>query len=379
VTRSALVIPVDSVAGGDRAVAGGKAASLGELARAGFRVPPGCVVTTAAFEQAMRQLDPERSIPREVGGLIPDGMGRLAGVTAGIRARIATAPLPAGLRAAVVAAYRALHDGPVAGAGMVPVAVRSSATAEDGADASFAGLQATYLWVRGELEVLDRVRACWASLYSEESVDYRLRRGLPEGAMAMGVVIQRMVDARCSGVMFTRSPATGDRSVIAVEASWGLGSAVVGGTVTPDAYVVNKVTGEILKRTIAAKLRHDRPDRAGHGVLEEEVPEHLRSEPCLSDGELRALAQVGRRVERHYGSAQDVEWAFPRDEPPGGDPFLLQSRPETVWSSRAAAPAATPQARPFDHVLAVLGSAAGGSRGAGRAGGGSGSGGGAPA
>jgi pyruvate,water dikinase len=366
VSGEPLVVAFGAEGAGDRRVVGGKAASLGELVAAGFRVPAGCVVTTAAFELAMAAADPDGSIPAGIAALDPADTARLAEVTAAIRARVLAAPLPAALTAAIAAGYRSTFEatagafgGIAEGAGggdRTAVAVRSSATAEDGADASFAGLQETYLWVTDPADVLDRVRRCWASLYSAESVAYRLRRGLPEDGMAMAVVIQRMVDASCSGVMFTRSPATGDRSVIAIEGSWGLGSAVVGGVVTPDAWTVSKVTGEILKRQVAGKLRCHRPDPAGRGVVEEAVPERLRDQPCLTDEEVLALAEVGRRVERHYGSPQDVEWALRRDAAPGEAPFLLQSRPETVWSGRLAAPVAAPQPRAFDHVLRVLGS-----------------------
>lgn len=343
-----LVRPIAGLGSGDRPVAGGKAASLGELLRAGVEVPAGCVVTTAAFERAMLAIDPGRSIAGLVSALDADDHAGVRAVTAGIRERVATAPLPGDLGAAILAGYRALGAD-------VPVAVRSSATGEDAADASFAGLQDTFLWVRGADEVLDRVRRCWASLYSVESVTYRLRRGLEEGAMAMGVVIQRMVDARCSGVAFTRSPTTGDRSVITIEASWGLGSVVVSGEVTPDTWVVNKVTGEILRRRVSSKLRLHRPDPAGLGVVDEEVPADLREVPCLSDEEVRALARVARRVERHYGSPQDIEWAMAREVAGPGGLLLLQSRPETVWSKRASAPLATPLARDFDHVIGLLG------------------------
>jgi pyruvate, water dikinase len=348
-----LVRSLAGIGTGDRSTVGGKGASLGELVRAGVRVPPGCVVTTGAFGSAMRGIDPAGSVAAAISRLDPGDHGRIALVTAEIRELVATAPLPGELIAAIAAGYREL--GGEAGPD-VPVAVRSSATAEDSADASFAGLQDTYLWVRGADAVLDRVRHCWASLYSVESVSYRLRRGLPEAGMAMGVVIQRMVDARCSGVMFTRSPTTGDRSVVAVEASWGLGSALVGGLVTPDSYLVNKVTGEVIGRAVSSKLRWHRPDPAGQGVLDEEVPEPMREQPCLTGDLLEALVEAARLLERHFGSAQDVEWAMARDLDPEAALFLLQSRPETVWSNRDRAPVASPRARAFDHVVALLGS-----------------------
>jgi pyruvate, water dikinase len=349
VTGPPLALPLAEVGAGDRGAVGGKGASLGELLRAGVRVPAGWVVTTAAFGRAMRAVDPQRSVARAVAALDPDDHERVARVTAAIRGRVLSARPPAGLAVAVAAAYRAVGGG--------AVAVRSSATCEDSLEASFAGAQDTFLWVRGEDDVVERVRACWASLYSVASVVYRRRRRLPEEAMAMAVVVQRMVDARCSGVAFTRSPTTGDRSVVTVEGSWGLGSAVVGGEVTPDTWVVSKVTGEILARTVSSKLRQHLPGPAGRGVVDVEVPADLRDQPCLADGELRALAGLARRVEGHYGSAQDLEWALAGEHGPDDDGlYLLQSRPETVWSSREAAPVAVPRPRAFDHVVALLGS-----------------------
>ena len=157
--------------------------------------------------------------------------------------------------------------------------------------------------------VLEHVRRCWASLYSVESVTYRLRRGIPETDLAMAVVVQQMVGARSSGVMFTRSPLTGDRSVVAIDASWGLGSAVVSGDVTPDSFVVSKVTGEISRRTVATKTRWHQPDPSGAGVVEADVPAELRDVPSISDAEIAELVAIARRVEAHYGCPQDIEWA----------------------------------------------------------------------
>jgi pyruvate,water dikinase len=343
------VLPLAAVGAGDRSTVGGKAASLGELVRIGLRVPPGYVVTTAAFTAAMRAVDPDGSLARQADRLDPDDHRRVARVTAAIRERIRAAPLPAELTASIAAGYRELA---APDADAAPVAVRSSAIGEDAADASFAGLQDTYLWVRGGERVADRVRRCWASLYNVESVTYRLHRGW--SATAMAVVVQRMVDARAAGVAFTRSPATGDRSVVTIEAAWGLGSAVVSGEVTPDTWVVNKVDGEIIRRTVASKPRRHVPDPAESGVLDEAVPRELQDRPCLSDAEVQALARLACLVERHHGAAQDIEWALARDLPPDRGLFLLQSRPETAWSRRQAAPVATPRPRAFDHVAALL-------------------------
>ena len=347
-----LVRSLRAIGIGDRPVAGGKGASLGELTRAGFRVPPGFVVTAHAFERALAAVG-SPDARREVAGLPPDDHDAIVRVTARVRERIASGSLPDDLGTALEDHYGRLWDG-TAG----PVAIRSSATSEDGSDASFAGLQDTYLWVRGLPAVAEHVRRCWASLYSVESVAYRRRLGLSEDDLGMGVVVQRMVDPRCSGVMFTRSPTTGDPSVVAVEGSWGLGSAIVSGDVTPDTFIVSKVTGEIIKQAVADKLHKHTMAPGGDGVLTQEVPASLRGEPCLSDEEIHALVRLARRVEEHYGAPQDIEWAIagePRDAPPEQRIFLLQSRPETVWANRGAAPLAVPKRHDFDHVFDLLG------------------------
>jgi pyruvate,water dikinase len=331
----------------DRPLVGGKGASLGELTRAGITVPPGFVVTTAAFDAALAAIDPGGTIRARIERLNDGDLPAISAVADSVRECFLSAALPAAITRAVSDAYQGLA------APALPVAVRSSATSEDSDDASFAGLQDTHLCVQGTDDVLRSVRACWASLYSLESVSYRLRLRLPERQVAMGVVVQRMLASRASGVMFTRSPITGDRSVIAIEGSFGLGSAIVSGEVTPDKYVVNKVTGEIVRRTISAKaLRHIAASDGGVRVEQLGVAEQLL--PALSDQEVSELAALGKRVERHYGTPQDIEWAIAPDERGTERIHLLQSRPETVWSRRDAQPLAQPAARAYDHVLAAL-------------------------
>ena len=216
---------------------GGKAAALGELARAGLPVPRGFVITAAAFGLHMDAADPDGAARGALGSLASDDLDGIASAAAACAPGWWRQPLPPDVAAEIASAFAALGAG--------PMAVRSSATLEDSAEASFAGLQDTYLAVRGTDAVLDRVRACWASLYNDGSVAYRRRQGIGEDGLAMGVVVQRMLNPRSAGVMFTRSPVTGDRSVVAIEGTWGLGSALVGGEVTPDSFTVSKVTGEI--------------------------------------------------------------------------------------------------------------------------------------
>jgi len=337
----------DEIGLGDREQVGGKGGSLGELQRAGLAVPPGYVVATPAFERFLASLERQAPVRAAVAALRCDDLEAITACSRDLRRRMEDSELPGEVLGELAAAHARL----VLAHPEQPVAVRSSATTEDAADASFAGLQDTYLWVRGAAQMLGRVRSCWASLYSVPSISYRLKHGFPEQRVAMAVVVQNMVDAGTAGVMFTRSPTTGDRSVITIEAAWGLGSAVVGGEVTPDRWVLGKITGEISVREISDKLIQHEP-AAGGGVEAVAVSEERRRAPCLSDTQLQQLGTLARQVERHYGCAQDIEWAIERHS---GAILLLQSRPETVWSTRDAAPIARREEDPLMHVMSIFG------------------------
>src|SRR5499425_2599369 len=303
----------------DRPAVGGKGGSLGELTRAGIEVPPGFVVRTCAFDRFLSVLETQGPIRTRVEALQEQELEGIKSLSGQLRARFEKVPLPGDLQVEIAAANAELCDE----ASGAPLAIRSSATTEDAEDASFAGLQDTYLWVTGAQAALDSVRSCWASLYSAPSIAYRRKHGIPEIGVSMAVVVQRMVDARSSGVMFTRSPLTGDRSVITIEGAWGLGSAVVSGEVTPDRFVIAKITGEISVRELRDKHMRHAPAPGG-GTVELENPEELRHAACVSDEELAALRDIARKVEQHYGRPQDIEWAIDRS----GRIFLLQSRPE---------------------------------------------------
>ena len=302
---------------------GGKALGLGQLVRQGHRVPPGFAVTTTAYLEALA-----------AGGRPVTVSERLA--------------------AEITAAYRRLGGGPGA-----PVAVRSSATAEDTADASFAGQQDTYLWVRGAEAVVDHVTRCWASLFTPRAVAYRARLGIGDDEIAMGVVVQAMVPAEAAGVLLTLDPLTGDRSQVTIEAAYGLGTAVVEGEVTPDRFAVDKVTMELRSRTVGEKAFAYRFDPAAGRVARVEVPEDLRARACLDDGEVIELAGLGKRVEQALGVPQDVEWAVA--PPPGSsgaagrELWLLQARPETVWSRRPRQAVVPPGTSVMDRMLGYLG------------------------
>lgn len=326
----------------DRPTVGGKGGSLGELTGAGIAVPPGFVVTTHAFELFLAALEQRSPVRALVETVDPADLDAVTALSRELRRRVIEEAMPPEVEQAILAAHAEL--------GANAVAVRSSATTEDAEDASFAGLQDTFLWVPDGADTVARVRECWGSLYSVESITYRRKHSFPEEGVAMAVVVQTMVDARTAGVMFTRSPTTGDKSVITIEGAWGLGSAVVSGEVTPDRWVMGKITGEISVRDISHK--HAKQVQApGGGIVEVELDAATADTPCLSDEELQALRDVGRRIERHYGRPQDIEWAVDQQ----GAILLLQSRPETVWSAKEAAPVAATQGDPLKHVMNIFG------------------------
>jgi cytochrome P450 len=318
VERAPLVIGFEEPS--DVELVGGKAASLSTLLRAGFPVPPGFAVTTRAYREALSGPVAER-ISRELATLDPGDVGALDGCSARLRALVETTPMPAAVADAIRTAYRGLGDD-------VPVAVRSSATAEDSADASFAGQQDTYLWVVGEDAVVEHVRRCWASLFSARSIAYRAERGVAHDDVHMGVAVQRMVPARAAGVAMTLNPANGDRSKIAIEACFGLGETVVSGQVTPDSLLVDKVMLDVVDTRIACKEVELVVDVRGGCVTERVVEEERRMKPALTAAEARQVAELAKRAEQHYGAPQDVEWAVDEES----TVVMLQSRPETVWS-----------------------------------------------
>jgi pyruvate,water dikinase len=318
------VVPFRALGFGDVTLAGGKAAQLGELTRAGFPVPAGFAVTTRAFDEVVGP-----HVDELVATIDAEDVAALEPKSEHVREVVLSLPVRDEVATAVRDGYRRLAG--EAGGDEPAVAVRSSAVAEDAVDASFAGMQSTYLCLRGADSVLTGVRRCWASYFNAEALAYRARRG---GAAGMSVAVQLMVDARVAGVMFTLNPVSGDPSTIAVEASYGLGVTVVGGEVTPDSFLWSKVTGELVRTSIGTKEVECVPDPAGGGTLRRDVPEHLRRRPCLEQEELRELARLGTDVERHYGRPQDLEWAIERGS---GRVFLLQMRPETVWTPKREA------------------------------------------
>lgn len=313
---------------------GGKGASLVTMTAAGMPVPPGFVVNTAAFRAFMGSgLD--EIIAGHLADLDPEDITAVDKASAAIRELITSRPVPDSLREVTQAAYTDLQS---RFESEVPLAVRSSATAEDLPDASFAGQQDTFLWLNGYASVAEHIRACWASLYTSRAIIYRVKNNIPDEGLCMAVVVQKMVNARIAGVAMTLDPTNGDRSKITVDASWGVGEMVVSGTVTPDNIQLDKVTLAVITEHIGDKHAELIPDPATNSLVEREVEAARRNVLCLTTAELEAVALLAKRAEKHYKSPQDVEWALDADLPDGENLLLLQARPETVHSSKAAAP-----------------------------------------
>ena len=311
----------------DFARVGGKCASLGEMTQAGVAVPPGFAVTTDAYVAMLDHHGMRAEIERHLAGVDPFDLDQVDRAAQAIRIRIRSHKLPPKVEAEIRAAYAAMGDD-------MAVAVRSSATAEDLPDASFAGQQDTYLWVRGADQVVEKVRDCWASLYTTRAVAYREKNRIPHVDVLMSVGVQKMVNARAAGVAMSLDPVNGDRTKIVIDASWGLGEMVVSGVVTPDNFTVEKVLLEILERKISDKHVELVGDAALGEAVEREVPQDRRQKQCLSDAEVIAVAALAKRLEKQNKCPQDVEWAIDADLPEGENLLALQSRPETIWSQK---------------------------------------------
>lgn len=315
----------------DKPRVGGKNSSLGEMIAAGLPVPPGYAITTEAYHTLRDHSDTRYKVNRaldEVDFADPVGMRRIA---AYVRALIEAIPMSADIEEQIRTSYAALCE--MCGVDDVPVAVRSSATAEDLPDASFAGQQDTYLWITGGDDVVEHVKRCWSSIFTDRAIAYRHETGHDHEVISMSVGVQKMVQPKSAGVAFTLNPSDGDRSQVAIDASWGFGEAVVSGEVTPDNFLVDKVLYEVVSRTVSPKVTEYRLTDGGT-VEPAEVDDDRANKPCLTDDEIKAVAAMARRAERHYGSPQDVEWALDAHLPPGENVILLQSRPETVWSQK---------------------------------------------
>jgi pyruvate,water dikinase len=318
---------------------GGKCASLVTMTAAGMPVPPGFAVTTLAYERFLEAAGIATEIASKLAALSPEHISAVDSVSASIRDAICSRPVPVEVHAQVVEAYEQLQSRFDT---EVPVAVRSSATAEDLPGASFAGQQDTYLWLSGIDNVLKHIRECWASLYTSRAILYRLKNGIPDEGLSMAVAVQKMVNSAVSGVAMTMNPTNGDRSKVTIDASYGVGEMVVSGQVTPDNIVVDKVVLSTVSQIIGDKHAELVPDFTLGRLVERDVDDERRGQLSLTPEQVTAVATLAKAAEKHYGCPQDVEWALDRDLPDGSNLLLLQARPETVHSSPAAAGSTAP-------------------------------------
>ena len=297
---------------------GGKGASLARMAAAGLPVPPGFHLTTAAYRRFVEANGLQSAVVEAASRAVAGDPASLERASAAIRSLFEAGTMPEEVAGAIRMAYAGL------GSGEPAVAVRSSATAEDLPGMSFAGQQESYLNVRGEPAVLDAVKRCWASLWTSRAIGYRLKMGIDQGSISMGVVVLSMVRAEVAGVLFTANPTTGERDELVVNASFGLGEAVVSGQVTPDSFVLDK-DGMALKETVLGTKDVRILPAGEQGTIAEAVPEDRRGERALSDQQLRELGRLAVRVEREFGGVpEDIEWAVA-----DGRFWLLQARPMT--------------------------------------------------
>lgn len=318
---------------GDVAVVGGKGANLGEMTGAGILVPPGFCVTAEAYKHFVEKTGLAPEINEIISGTDVNDLEQLMANTSKVRDLMRGTPIPPEIADEIIAAYKELS-----GDGEPPrVAVRSSATAEDLPEASFAGQQDTYLNVVGVEDVLEHVRRCWASLWTARATSYRQAQGFDHSAVYLSAVVQKMIQSERSGVAFTVDPVTGNRQEMMINASWGLGEAIVAGKVTPDEYTVDKASRRVVNKVIAAKkvMICADPNSPG-GTVEVEVAQQLGPEyverQCLTDEEVLTLSEQLIRVENHYNFPQDIEWGYEN-----GTFYILQSRPITTLGKESKA------------------------------------------
>lgn len=298
--------------------AGGKGASLCRMHRNGFPVPEGFVVTSEAFCEFMESNGLWDKVFTLIDGINWDNTSALEEQAEVIRRLLVESPMPEEIEKTILEYYQEMDPSS-------PVAVRSSGTAEDLDDASFAGQQETYLYVIGKEQVVRYVKECWASLYNDRALFYRRQKKFDERSIAIAVVVQRMVNSDKAGVMFSANPITNNRDEVMIEAAWGLGEGVVQGIVTPDSYTISKSNSEMLAEIVSCKeIMVVRQDEHG-GVKEAEVPSYKQESLVLSLQERLALVDMAVRIENFYGKPQDLEWAYEGDKL-----YMLQSRPITT-------------------------------------------------
>ncbi len=315
---------------------GGKNAGLGEMINAGINVPPGFAVTTESYLEFISNEGIKDDIFRILSKIDPDDINSLNSTSTEIQKIIRNTPLCNEIKAAIDEAYGRLCK--KCRVESVPVAVRSSATAEDLPTASFAGQQDTYLWIQKPDNLLEKVQWCWASLFTPRAIDYRIKNNFPHEKVLISVGVQKMVNPKAAGVIFTLNPTDGDPSKVVIEGSWGLGETVVSGSVNPDKFIVDKVVMETTDKIVSVKQIESVFDPKVGEVVNVDIDRARQSKCCLEDREVKELVRISKEIEKHYGCPMDIEWAIDKNFPFPKNIFIVQARPETVWSRRKAEP-----------------------------------------
>jgi pyruvate,water dikinase len=333
-TNKALVLWFEKLRKSDIPLVGGKNASLGEMIHAGLPVPPGFAVTAYAYEKFLEQTRIAKMIYKIIKETVtdPNDPKQYSIASEKIRKLIETSQMPKTIENAVRSAYKEINKR--LNLKDAFVAVRSSATAEDLPDASFAGQQETFLNVRGIGDLLVKIIKCWSSLFTPRAIFYRNEKGFAHEKVLISVGVQKMVNSRAAGVMFTINPVTGNTDEIVIEGNYGLGETVVSGAVNPDDFVVDKKTLKIKERRIAKKTVQYTRDPDTGKTVHSDVPEKKQKEPCVNDEEIAKLAELAKLIEKHYDKAMDIEWAIDKDLSFPKNIFVVQARPETVWSAK---------------------------------------------
>lgn len=362
--KTDLVLWFENLRNTDVPSVGGKNASLGEMINAGMPVPPGFAITAFSYKKFIE----ETGISSKIYEIIKETVTNASDpkqfeiASKRIRELIESTPMPKDIETAVRTAYEEM--GRRLNMKDVFVAVRSSATAEDLADASFAGQQETFLNVRGIKEVLETTVKCWSSLFTPRAIFYRTEKGFAHERVFISVGVQKMVNSRAAGVMFTIDPVTGDPGRIVIEGNYGLGEAVVSGSVTPDNFVLDKKSVKIIERRLAKKTVAYMRDSNTGKTVHVEVPADKQNAPCVADEEVLRLGELANRIEQHYGKAMDIEWAIDRDLQFPSSIFIVQARPETVWSQKSVETYKPLEgARPAEALKVALKGIAAGKRG----------------
>jgi len=334
-----LILWFEDLTKEDIPLVGGKNANLGEMLRAEIPVPPGFAITAYAYKKFITETGIAEGIYKIIEETVTDvnNPKQYEEASRKVRQLIESIPMPREIEAAVKKAYDELAKRTESV--QVFVAVRSSATAEDLPDASFAGQQETYLNVRGPEELIENTIKCWSSLFTPRAIFYRTQKGFKHEQVLISVGVQKMVDAKAAGVIFTINPVTGEPNQIVIEANWGLGESVVSGAVTPDDYIVDKNTLRIIEKRIARKtVEYVRDPKTGK-TIHVDVPAERQDQPSLTDEEIVKLAELAKHIEEHYGGRpQDIEWAIDRELSFPENVLIVQSRPETVWSPKMMLP-----------------------------------------